>query len=75
MYKRQVYIPTAKTSGSEDRATTSLGIGIPIYDRIIFDMAYLFSYQRKISRDSYVPSEVGEEINKNQFIFNLSYLF
>ena len=70
-----VYIPTAKTSGSEDRATTSLGIGIPIYDRIIFDMAYLFSYQRKISRDSYVPSEVGEEINKNQFIFNLSYLF
>ena len=69
------YIPTAKTSGSEDQAITSFGLGIPIYDRIILDMAYMFSYQKKKTSDSYVPSYVDEEINKNQFLFNLSYLF
>ena len=58
------YIPTPKTSGSEDKATTSLGLGIPIYDRFIFDMAYLFSYQKEIKRFMFY---VDEEINKNQF--------
>jgi hypothetical protein len=38
-------------------------------------MAYLYSYQKKESSDAYVPSYVDEEINKNQFLFNLSYLF
>ena len=69
------YIPTAKTSGPEDQAITSFGLGVPIYDRIILDMAYMFSYQKKKTSDSYVPSYVDEEINKNQFLFNLSYLF
>ena len=69
------YIPTPKSSGSEDKAITSFGLGIPIYDRFIFDMAYLFSYQKKQSSDFYVPSYVDEEINKNQFLFNWSYLF
>ena len=69
------FIPTAKTSGLADKAITSFGFGIPIYERIIFDMAYMFSYQKKTTSDSYVPSEVGEEINKNQFLFNFSYLF
>ena len=69
------YIPTAKTSGSEDQTITSFGFGIPIYDRVIFDLAYMFSYQTKKTSDSYVPSYVNEEINKNQFFFNFSYLF
>ena len=69
------YIPTAKTSGSEDQAITSFGLGIPVYDRIILDMAYMFSYQKKKTSDSYVPSYVDEEINKNQFLFYLSHLF
>jgi long-subunit fatty acid transport protein len=69
------YIPSPKTSGSEEKAVTSVGLGVPIYNRFIFDMAYLYSYQKKESSDAYVPSYVDEEINKNQFLFNLSYLF
>ena len=69
------YIPSPKTSGSEEKAVTSVGLGVPIYNKFIFDMAYLYSYQKKESSDAYVPSYVDEEINKNQFLFNLSYLF
>ena len=39
------------------------------------DFAYLHSYHKKTSNDSYVPSDVIEEIKKSQLLFNVSYLF
>ena len=69
------FIPSPKLSDARDTRISSFGLGIPIQKRIMIDLAYLYTYHKKTSNDSYVPSDVTEEIHKSQILFNLSYLF
>ena len=69
------FIPSPKLSDARDTRISSFGLGIPIQKRIMLDIAYLYTFHKKTSNDSYAPSDVIEEIHKSQILFNLSYLF
>jgi len=69
------FIPSPKINETGETIISSFGLGIPIQKRIMVDFAYLHSYHKKTSNDSYVPSDVIEEIKKSQLLFNVSYLF
>ena len=69
------FIPSPQLSDATEKQIASFGLGLPIQRRIIFDIAYLYTSRKKTSNDSYVPSDVIEEIRKSQILFNLSYLF
>ena len=69
------FIPSAQQNDATEKQIASFGLGLPIQRRIIFDIAFIHSSRKKISNDSYVPSDVIEEIRKSEIICNVSYLF
>ena len=69
------FIPSPQRSGTAEKQISSFGLGIPFQRRVILDFAFIHSFQKKVSNDSYVPSDVVEEIRKSEILLNVSYLF
>ena len=68
-------LPSPKGNSKADQSFISFGLGIPIPQSMMLDLAYIIKNYEKKSSDSFTPSGTVEKISTGRLLLNLSYLF
>ena len=68
-------LPSPEGNSKADQSFISLGLGIPIPQSMMLDMAYLIKNYEKKSSDSFTPSGALEKVSTGRLLLNISYLF
>jgi hypothetical protein len=68
-------LPSPEGNSKADQSFLSLGLGIPFYQAMMLDMAYIIRNYEKRSSDLFTPSGTLEEVSTGRLLINVSYLF
>ena len=68
-------LPSPEGNSKADQSFLSLGLGIPIPQSMMLDMAYIIKNYEKKSSDSFTPSGTLEKVSTGRLLLNISYLF
>jgi len=68
-------LPSPEGNSKADQSFLSLGLGIPFYQSMLLDIAYIIRNYEKKSSDLFTPSGTLEEVSTGRLLINVSYLF
>jgi|TARA_B110000196_G_scaffold130627_1_gene113167 hypothetical protein len=68
-------LPSPEGNSKTDQSFISLGLGIPIPQSMMLDMAFIIRNYEKKSSDLFTPSGTLEKVSTGRLLLNISYLF
>jgi hypothetical protein len=68
-------LPSPEGNSKADQSFISLGLGIPIPQSMMLDMAFIIRNYEKKSSDLFTPSGTLEKVSTGRLLLNISYLF
>jgi hypothetical protein len=68
-------LPSPEGNSKADQSFISVGLGIPIPQSMMLDMAFIIRNYEKKSSDSFTPSGTLEKVSTGRLLLNISYLF